>query len=140
NEVARTIASPLGQPVRTVAQDENNLQTTMLIYPDGRVSVESTGSGTPPLDPGPLPPAPPTAGPVPPVTGAHRQERPSFITAGRTIQPALKGWRGALNNAGLRLAPGPAEQAERVDVAAVARHWPGTRTVAVINAKGSASK
>lgn len=72
--------------------------------------------------------------------GAHRQERPSFITAGRTVQPATQGLRGALNRIGLRLDPGPAEQAYRDDVTAVAQHWPGPRTIAVVNGKGSANK
>lgn len=68
------------------------------------------------------------------------QERPSFITAGRAVQPAAQGWRGIANGMGLRLQPGQQEQKYRADVAAVSRHWPGTRTVAIVNPKGSASK
>ena len=70
----------------------------------------------------------------------HLGDRPSFITAGRSVQPANQGWRGGLNRSGLRLAPGPDEQSYREEVAAVSRHWPGTRTVAVVNPKGSAGK
>lgn len=68
------------------------------------------------------------------------QTRKSFITAGRSIPPATEGWRGALNMLGLRLPPGPAEAAMRVDVEAVSQHWGGPRTIAVVNGKGSASK
>lgn len=67
-------------------------------------------------------------------------ERPSFITAGRSVQPAEQGWQGTLNKLGLRLAPGPKEISYRADVAAVAQHWPGLRTVAVANPKGSGNK
>lgn len=76
---------------------------------------------------------------VAPVT-PQRVERTSFITAGRAVQPAANGWRGALNSLGLRLPPGEKEQSERGDIAAISRHWPGARTIAVVNAKGSASK
>lgn len=67
-------------------------------------------------------------------------ERPSFITAGRAVQPAQHGWRGTLNGLGLRLAPGPDELAMRRDVEAVSQHWGGPRTIAVVNGKGSAAK
>ncbi len=73
-------------------------------------------------------------------TDGRSATRPSFITVGRTVQPAEQGWRGSLNRIGLRLNPGDEELSYRADVAAVSRHWPGTRTVAVANQKGSASK
>lgn len=79
-------------------------------------------------------------------TGEHAQvpnrigERPSFITAGRAVQPAEQGWQGQLNKLGGRLAPGPSEVAYRDDVSAVAQHWPGLRTIAVANPKGSGNK
>jgi MinD-like ATPase involved in chromosome partitioning or flagellar assembly len=40
----------------------------------------------------------------------------------------------------MRVSPGQAEQAERADVHAVSQHWPGPRTIAVVNGKGGASK
>ena len=67
-------------------------------------------------------------------------ERPSFITAGRAVQPAEQSWQGQLNKAGLRLAPGPSEVVYRDEVSAVAQHWPGLRTIAVANPKGSGNK
>lgn len=69
-----------------------------------------------------------------------KHERPSFITAGRSVQPAQQGFRGWLNKLGFRLNPGPQEISYRRDVAAVSQHFPGPRTVAVVNPKGSASK
>lgn len=89
----------------------------------------------------------PATPPSPAGSGTHdlqrpydRPERPSFITAGRTVQPAQEGWRGALNKLGLRFGPGPDELAMRSDVEAVSQHWGGPRTIAVVNGKGSASK
>lgn len=71
---------------------------------------------------------------------AARTERESFIRAGRAVEPATRGWRGALNRMGFRLPPGPTEIAYRGDVTAVCRHWPGPKTIAIANPKGSSGK
>ena len=55
-------------------------------------------------------------------------------------EPAAQGWRGLLTRAGLRLSPSEAERAERADIAAVSQHWPGPRTIAIVNSKGGAGK
>ncbi|CED91303.1 MinD/ParA family ATP-binding protein [Actinomyces succiniciruminis] len=54
--------------------------------------------------------------------------------------PAKTGLRGVLNILGMHLAPSDSERAERADIAAVSGHWPGPRTVAVVNGKGGAAK
>lgn len=41
---------------------------------------------------------------------------------------------------GIRTAPGAAERALRADVTAVSQHWPGVRTIAIVNGKGGANK
>lgn len=41
---------------------------------------------------------------------------------------------------GIRMAPSEAERAERADVQAVSQHWPGPRTIAIVNGKGGAGK
>ncbi|MDO5066371.1 MAG: AAA family ATPase [Propionibacteriaceae bacterium] len=66
--------------------------------------------------------------------------RRSFLDEQSLEEPARQGWRGLLTNLGLRVAPGPAERAERMDIQAVSQHWPGPRTIAVVNGKGGASK
>lgn len=66
--------------------------------------------------------------------------RKSFIADGPVVEPARQGWRGTANRVGLRLDPGPAEILWRDDVHLVSQHWPGPRTVAVGNPKGSANK
>lgn len=37
---------------------------------------------------------------------------------------------------GIRMAPSEDERAERADVQAVSQHWPGPRTIAIVNGKG----
>lgn len=89
--------------------------------------------------------APAAIGPVAPApTAAERRARAlraSLLEADTNTAPAVDGWRGSLNrHLGLRLAPGSRERGARDDIAAVARHWPGPRTVAVVNGKGGAGK
>jgi len=64
----------------------------------------------------------------------------SFLVSAPVLQPATRGWRGALSRLGFRLDPSPEELAEREDIRTVSQHWPGPRTVAVVNRKGGANK
>lgn len=66
--------------------------------------------------------------------------RASFLTQEQVEKPATQGIRGALTRAGLRMPPSDAERAERADERAVSQHWPGPRTIAVVNGKGGAGK
>lgn len=71
----------------------------------------------------------------------RREARESFLTQTKPQnQPATKGWRGTLVRMGLRMDPSAAEQQERDDVHAVSQHWPGPRTIAVVNGKGGVGK
>lgn len=70
----------------------------------------------------------------------RREARQSFLTQEQTEEPATRGWRGALSRVGLRMSPSDAERAERADVHEVSQHWPGPRTIAIVNAKGGAGK
>lgn len=77
--------------------------------------------------------------------GSSREpERETFLTSGRDDtereQPATRGMRGAMTRMGIRMAPGADERAERDDQLAVAQHWPGPRTIAVVNGKGGSGK
>jgi MinD-like ATPase involved in chromosome partitioning or flagellar assembly len=67
-------------------------------------------------------------------------DRPTFLGQVEDEEPARQGWRGTLSRIGVRVAPSPAEQSERADAHAVSQHWPGPRTIAVVNGKGGASK
>lgn len=80
---------------------------------------------------------------VPTADGApatRREARQSFLTQEQVEEPATRGWRGAMTRLGIRMAPSDAERAERADVQAVSQHWPGPRTIAIVNGKGGAGK
>jgi MinD-like ATPase involved in chromosome partitioning or flagellar assembly len=64
----------------------------------------------------------------------------SFLISTPVLQPATHGWRGVLSRLGFRMDPSPEELAEREDIRTVSQHWPGPRTVAVVNRKGGANK
>ncbi|MBF5082331.1 AAA family ATPase [Quadrisphaera sp. INWT6] len=80
------------------------------------------------------------ARPVRPWAYDYPEGRRSFLREEAAEVPARRGWRGWLNQAGLRLAPVDAERAERLDELTVSQHWPGPRTIAVVNGKGGAGK
>lgn len=71
---------------------------------------------------------------------AAQPQRQSFLAEQMAEEPATQGWRGLLSHAGLRVSPSSAERAERADINTVAQHWPGPRTIAVVNGKGGAGK
>lgn len=66
--------------------------------------------------------------------------RKSFLVQETAEEPAKRGVRGGLTRMGMRVAPSASERAERVDEQAVSQHWPGPRTIAVVNGKGGAGK
>ena len=71
---------------------------------------------------------------------SRHERRQSFLTQEQIEEPATKGWRGTLTRLGIRMAPSSEEREERVDVAGVSQHWPGPRTIAIVNGKGGAGK
>ncbi|NNH53177.1 AAA family ATPase, partial [Promicromonospora citrea] len=120
-------------------------------YADTRADVPSG-----PLDavPGPVdsvPSAGPAAGPgsdaAPSSEGrgsetprSRREVRESFLTHQQDEEPATRGFRGLLTKVGLRVGPSEDERAERADERAVSQHWPGPRTISMVNGKGGAGK
>lgn len=64
----------------------------------------------------------------------------SFLVSDPVVQPATQGFRGAMSRLGWRMSPSESELAERADIHAVSQHWPGPRTIAVVNRKGGANK
>lgn len=68
------------------------------------------------------------------------RDRRSFLQNERREDPAQEGARGVLNRLGLGLRPSAAEQSARNDELLVSQHWPGPRTIAVVNGKGGAGK
>jgi cellulose biosynthesis protein BcsQ len=103
--------------------------------------------------PAPAPvPAPADTVPVPanrePQTAVVAEEAParrslkdtSFLVSAPVLEPATQGWRGALTRLGFRMDPSEEELSEREDIRTVSQHWPGPRTIAVVNRKGGANK
>jgi len=64
----------------------------------------------------------------------------SFLVSDPVVQPATRGLRGAMTRLGFPMGPSADELAERADIHAVSQHWPGPRTIAVVNRKGGANK
>ncbi|MET3952825.1 chromosome partitioning protein ParA [Arthrobacter sp. UYEF36] len=64
----------------------------------------------------------------------------SFLVSAPVLEPATQGWRGTLTRFGFRMDPSAEELSEREDVRTVSQHWPGPRTIAVVNRKGGANK
>lgn len=69
-----------------------------------------------------------------------RATRQSFLQAPEVEQPATKGARALGRFLGLHLPPSEEERAERSDRRIAGQHFPGPRTIAVVNGKGGASK
>lgn len=80
-----------------------------------------------------------TAAAVEPATRRSLKDT-SFLISAPVLQPARRGWRGVLSRLGFRMDPSAEELAEREDIRTVSQHWPGPRTVAVVNRKGGANK
>lgn len=101
-----------------------------------------------PVDPQPWPTASATANPEPQTAAAVGEEPPtrrslketSFLVSAPVLEPATQGWRGTLTRLGLRMDPSAEELSEREDIRTVSQHWPGPRTIAVVNRKGGANK
>lgn len=74
-----------------------------------------------------------------PVTRRSLKET-SFLVTAPVLEPATQGWRGALTRLGFRMDPSEEELSEREDIRTVSQHWPGPRTIAVVNRKGGANK
>ncbi|MGO4235815.1 chromosome partitioning protein ParA [Pseudarthrobacter sp. YAF2] len=74
-----------------------------------------------------------------PVTRRSLKET-SFLVSAPVLEPARQGWRGTLTRLGFRMDPSAEELSEREDIRTVSQHWPGPRTIAVVNRKGGANK
>jgi cellulose biosynthesis protein BcsQ len=100
------------------------------------------------VDARPWPPAPAPANPEPQTAAVVEEAAPtrrslketSFLVSAPVLEPATQGWRGTLTRLGLRLDPSAKELTEREDIRTVSQHWPGPRTIAVVNRKGGANK
>ncbi|GAA1343494.1 MinD/ParA family ATP-binding protein [Arthrobacter roseus] len=110
--------------------------------------ADRVSSDAPPTSQGTVPEREPDSLPAPPRQAPARSrsdnkqptERRSFLTRDTADVPASRGLRGFLSRMGVRVGPSQKEQLERRDIRAVSQHWPGPRTIAVVNGKGGANK
>ena len=116
-----------------------------------------TSTAPPPAQ---IQPAPqhPTNGIAPMTTPAPRKEAPamtqtehpvqtrrearerSFLADARMSAPPPTGWQAFLARLGIKSGPTPEEISKWEDERAISQHWPGPRTIAVLNGKGGAGK
>jgi cellulose biosynthesis protein BcsQ len=110
--------------------------------------AEPTAATVAAVDRQPWPPNPVASETTPGPTVAAEEEpatrrslkETSFLVSAPVLEPATQGWRGALTRLGFRMDPSAEELSEREDIRTVSQHWPGPRTVAVVNRKGGANK
>jgi len=71
---------------------------------------------------------------------ARGHDARSFLTVHEDTRTPDTGWRGFLARLGITVKPSTVEKTHRADIRAVSSHWPGPRTIAVVNGKGGAGK
>lgn len=71
---------------------------------------------------------------------ASEGRRRSFLASENGTVPAETGFRGLLSRMGIRVSPSQKELTARAHTRAVSQHWPGPRTISVVNGKGGANK
>ncbi|GAA2172456.1 hypothetical protein GCM10009784_02990 [Arthrobacter parietis] len=112
--------------------------------PEGRMQPETgPGTTTAVTTLPPVPSVPST--PADPPRQSRRQDsaegrRRSFLASDNGTVPAETGFRGLLSRLGIRVAPSKRELVIRAHTRAVSQHWPGPRTISVVNGKGGANK
>ncbi|MBT1634677.1 MinD/ParA family ATP-binding protein [Clavibacter michiganensis] len=155
SELDRTdaIAEPAGEPAPVGAAVPAGSAAAPVAASSVAAAPPVTASASGPASVAPgahalAPAAPPAAGSAsapapaapadPPLT--RRAARQSFLTREEVEEPATQGMRGTLTRLGIRMSPSEAERREREWTRLVSQHWPGPRTVAVVNGKGGVGK
>ncbi|MDA3145762.1 AAA family ATPase [Leucobacter sp. UCMA 4100] len=153
-ELATAQAQQFSRPVKMTSHTPTEV-FALIVHPDGDVTQEAGA----PVNAAPRRPRPSGSAPdlaevpqmepeqepeespeSPKLQRARGEERYSFLKDETVEKPATKGVRGILSRAGIRVAPSDDERAERAAEQAVSQHWPGPRTIAVVNGKGGAGK
>ena len=140
NDAPAPIFTPAGSaPTSTERpverQDRTMTPPTLIssVPTSGAVPQAATGTSSAPA------PAP-DAEPVEDASTRRSLKDTSFLVSEPVMEPATRGWRGAMTRLGFRMAPSAEELAERDDIRVVSQHWPGPRLIAVVNRKGGANK
>ncbi|MCU1574420.1 MAG: hypothetical protein JWO93_2502 [Micrococcaceae bacterium] len=136
-------------PARRRAEAPETTPTTVAPAVIDTVPAPAPEPAAAPAESAPAPaPAAPVATPEPQTAAVVEEAAPtrrslketSFLVSAPVLEPATQGWRGTLTRLGLRMDPSEEELTEREDIRTVSQHWPGPRTIAVVNRKGGANK
>jgi cellulose biosynthesis protein BcsQ len=122
-------AAPLPAPAASTQPQTLNTTATATAAPGGKMTQPQTQES----------PTTPAQEPAEPQQRRSLKET-SFLVSTPILEPATRGWRGAITRLGFRMNPSAEELTEREDIRTVSQHWPGPRTVAVVNRKGGANK
>jgi MinD-like ATPase involved in chromosome partitioning or flagellar assembly len=157
------VAVELGRPVKVTTKDDEGAWL-LVVHANGEIGGEERVPDEPAIEENPfaslisLPSHPATR--ANPTLPSHPETRPnpslqieaepepaplagrrSFLTEERRkADRAKKGWRGFIAKTGLPIAASTKERIEREETHAVSQHWPGPRTIAIVNGKGGANK
>lgn len=141
-ETARTPSKPVAEPVITAIPSTLAKQVSTPTAPQAAPAMAVTPSSVQPAtqtQPESVEDSSLVAREDAPISRRSLKET-SFLVSAPVLEPATQGWRGTLTRLGLRMDPSPEELSEREDIRTVSQHWPGPRTVAVVNRKGGANK
>jgi len=145
------VAVELGRPVKLTTTD-NEGAWSLVVHPSGEIGGEERVPDEPAIEENPLAslislPSHPATMPTPSMQIEAEPEpaplagRRSFLTEERRkADRAKKGWRGVIAMTGLPITASTKERIERDEAHAVSQHWPGPRTIAIVNGKGGANK
>ena len=136
-ELAAAEARRLGHPVKVITRGAAG-EYRLLVHGDGAVTEDQPLEVSDPKNSQENIVDASTAASEP--APAKKPQRESFLKQARAELPAQQGWRALLGRCGIKIAPSAAEVRERNNTFAVSQHWPGPRTIAIVNGKGGANK
>jgi MinD-like ATPase involved in chromosome partitioning or flagellar assembly len=135
-----SVAVELGRTVKVTTRDDEGAWL-LVVHANGEIGGEERVPDEPVIKDGPPTRPNPAlqleAEPEPvPLAG-----RKSFLTEERRkADRARRGWRGFIAKTGLPIPASTNERIEREETHTVSQHWPGPRTIAIVNGKGGANK
>lgn len=149
----------VGRPVEVIARDPE-AEHHLSVHPDGTVQPVTAGPPRPaPAPVSPAPPSPPNGTGWVPTPATSTREAPamtqteqpmmttrrearerSFLTDARISSPPPTRWQAFLARHGFKSGPSAEDVAKWEDERAISQHWPGPRTIAVLNGKGGSGK
>lgn len=145
HHVARQYAQPTGESVQVSATDSAG-NTALMVHVDGTTTLlddkEPAVIEDPVTEPVPVvqAPAEDPARSAAPRGATSFAAGDTFLAQPAEAYPAPTGWRGLLHSMGFHQEPTEAERRARQEERAVSQHWPGTRSIAIVNGKGGSGK